>query len=393
MAGTFIAEVTLFDGRNVTRARSVLFDGPRISWVGAHARAPREAMSAVEVQGRDRTLTPGLIDVHVHLAWDGTSDMAAETMGLTDERAAEKAARNLRRHLAAGVTTVRDLGAPSAVICDVAGTTADGNVRVVAAGRALTAPGGHGRGMFAVEVSGPDEIRRAVRDQVADGATAIKLVATGGVVTPGIGVDFTAYSQDELDAAVDEAHRLGVGVAAHAHGAEGIERAIQAGVDSVEHGSQISDDAAEEMKRRGTFHVGTISPGRVMLEHAGEIPDYAAAKSREIAPAREASFRRTVRLGVRHAAGTDAGTPFNVHGALPRELAFMVEWGMGPMDAMRAATANGADLLRLPEVGVIEQGGRADLVLYAGNPCDDIAIAGRPEIIWAGGVAAARRRA
>ena len=387
MASTFVSHVTLFDGRNVSEARSILIEDARIAWVGPHARAPREALAAAEVEGRGRTLIPGLIDAHVHLAWDGTSDMAAETNGLTDERAVGKAARNLRRHLAAGVTTVRDLGAPSAVICDVARTVSRGS-RVVAAGRALTAPGGHGRGMFAVEVSGPDQIRGAVRDQVAAGAAAIKLVATGGVVTPGIGVDFTAFSQDELDAAVDEAHLLGVGVAAHAHGAEGIERAIRAGVDSVEHGSQISDVVAEEMKRRGTFHVGTISPGRVMLDHADEIPDYAAAKSREIAPAREASFRLTARLGVKHATGTDAGTPFNVHGALPRELAFMVEWGMAPFDVMRAATAHGAELLRLPDVGSIEPGTRADLVLYDGNPCEDIAITANPEVVWAGGVAA-----
>jgi imidazolonepropionase-like amidohydrolase len=388
VALSFITHVTLFDGRNVAEARSVLIEDARIYWVGPHARAPREALAAAEVEGRGRTLTPGLIDAHVHLAWDGTSDMAAETEGLTDERAAEKATRNLRRHLAAGVTTVRDLGAPSAVICDVARAAAGGGARVVAAGRALTAPGGHGRGMFAVEVSGPDQIRGAVREQIAAGAAAIKLVATGGVVTPGIGVDFTAFSQEELDAAVDEGHRLGVCVAAHAHGAEGIERAIRAGVDSVEHGSQISDVVAGEMKRRGTFHVGTISPGRVMLDHADEIPDYAAAKSREIAPAREASFRLTVRLGVKHAAGTDAGTPFNVHGTLPRELAYMVEWGMAPVVAMRSATAHGAELLRVPDVGTIEPGMRADLVLYEGNPCEDIAIAARPELVWAGGVGA-----
>jgi imidazolonepropionase-like amidohydrolase len=381
---TFISPVTIFDGSNVAEHRSVLIDDARIVWVGAPDRAPREALSATEIDGRGRTLTPGLIDAHVHLSWDGTADMAAETEGLTDRLAREKAARNLRRHLAAGVTTVRDLGAASTVICDVARDP--GVVSVIAAGRALTAPGGHGKGMFAVEVSGSEAMRAAVREQVAAGAGFIKLVATGGVVTPGIGVDFTAYSQEEQDAAVDEAHRLGVGVAAHAHGAEGIERAVRAGVDSVEHGSQISEDLASEMKRRGTFHVGTILPGRVMLDHAHEIPDYAAAKSREIAPAREASFRRTARLGVRHAAGTDAGTPFNVHGALPQELAYMVEWGMAPIETMRAATLNGAELLRVADAGAIEPGMRADLVMYEGNPCDDIAVVAEPEVVWSGGV-------
>jgi len=335
-----------------------------------------------QVEGHGRTLSPGLMDAHVHLAWDGTSDMAAETQGLTDEVVREKVLRNLLRHLAAGVTTVRDLGAPSVVICDLA---RDAIPRVVAAGRAITAPGGHGSGMFAAEASGPDAMREAVRRQVAAGATVVKLIATGGVVTPGIGVDFTAFAQEELDAAVYEAHGLGVAVAAHAHGAEGIERAILAGVDSIEHGSQISDEMAEEMVHRGTFHVGTISPGRVMLDRADEIPDYAAAKSREIAPAREAAFRRTTRLGVRHAAGTDAGTPLNLHGMLPQELAYMVAWGMAPIDAMRAATANGAELLRLSDVGTIEQDKRADLVLYEGNPCEDIEVAAHPSRVWAAG--------
>ena len=382
MPATYIADVTLFDGRTIHQRIGVLIEDDRIAWVGRHASAPSEARDVARVEGHGRTLSPGLIDAHVHLAWDGTNDMAAESQGMTDEVAREKALRNLRRHLAAGVTTVRDLGAPSTVICDIG---RDGTPRVVAAGRAITAPGGHGSGMFAAEVSGPDEVRDAVRQQVDAGAGVIKLIATGGVVTPGIGVDFTAFSQAELDAAVDEAHRLGVAVAAHAHGAEGIERAIVAGVDSIEHGSQISDEMAEQMKRRGTFHVGTISPGRVMLDRADEIPDYAAAKSREIAPAREASFRRTTRLGVRHAAGTDAGTPFNLHGMLPRELAYMVAWGMTPIDAMRAATANGAELLRLADVGVVEIGKRADLVLYDGNPYEDIEVAAHPSRVWAAG--------
>jgi imidazolonepropionase-like amidohydrolase len=117
---TYVADVTLFDGRTVEPGRGVLFDGDRIRWVGPHVTAPPEAVEADQVDGRGRTLTPGLIDAHVHLAWDGTNDMAEETKGLTDDVARAKAIRNLERHLAAGVTTVRDLGAPSAVICEIA---------------------------------------------------------------------------------------------------------------------------------------------------------------------------------------------------------------------------------------------------------------------------------
>jgi imidazolonepropionase-like amidohydrolase len=241
--------------------------------------------------------------------------------------------------------------------------------------------------MFAAEVQGVEEVRAHVRAQVAAGARAIKVIATGGVVTPGIGVDFTAYSQEELDAAVEEAHAAGVPVAAHAHGEEGTLRSVRAGVDSVEHGSRIDGETLELMQARGTFHVATITPGRVILDRADEVPDYALAKSREIAPAREASFRRTVAAGVRHAAGTDAGTPYNAHGELPRELAYMVEWGMTPLEAMRAATSEGAELLRLPDVGLVEPGRHADLVLYAGNPCEEISVTASPVGVWKRGLA------
>jgi imidazolonepropionase-like amidohydrolase len=328
------------------------------------------------------TLSPGLIDAHVHLAFEGTGSMDDESRDLTDEVARANAVRNLDRHLDAGVTSVRDLGAPSAIICRLSAEGRAGAPVIVAAGRALTIPGGHGRGMFATEVDGVEALRAAVREQVAAGARVIKVIATGGVVTPGIGVDFTAYSQAELDAVVGEAHGLGLTVAAHAHGAEGILRAVRAGVDSIEHGTQIEDAALERMLEGGTFHVATITPGEVLLERADEVPDYALAKAREIAPDREASFRRTVAAGVRHAAGTDAGTPLNVHGTLPRELASMVDWGMPPLDAMRAATAGGAQLLRLPDVGIVEPGRLADLILYRGNPCEDIAVAASPAVVW-----------
>jgi imidazolonepropionase-like amidohydrolase len=382
----YLADVTLFDGTRVRRHAGVLVAHDRIAWVGAHARPPRAAREAREVRGG--FVVPGLIDCHVHLAYDGTADMAAEARGLTDAAARRKAARNLQRHLAAGVTTVRDLGARSAVICAVARAIDAGRVegpRVVAAGRGLTIPGGHGRGMFALEVRGVRELREAVRRQVAGGATVIKLIATGGVVTPGIGVDLAAFTQAELDAAVREAHALGATVAAHAHGAEGIARAVRAGVDSIEHGSRISVEVALEMKRRGIAHCATISPGRVILEHADEVPAYAAEKSREIAPVREASFRRTVRLGVTHVAGTDAGTPFNRHGRLPAELAAMVGWGMRPIQALRAATSNAAALLRLPDLGRVVLGARADLVAYGEDPLDDIGATERPRLVIANG--------
>jgi imidazolonepropionase-like amidohydrolase len=390
---TYIANVTLFDGRTSKARQGVLLDGDRIDWVGAHARAPKAAQSAEAVDGRGRTLTPGLIDCHVHLQFDGGADFAGEAQELTPALAALKAAANLRRHLANGVTTVRDLGGMDAISCEVGRAVDHGLIpgpRVRAAGRALTITGGHGHNVaFAREVDGADAMRKAVREEIRAGATAIKVVATGGVLTPGIGASFTAYTSDELVAAVDEAHSWGRGVAAHAIGAEGILNAVVAGVDSVEHCNYLTAEIAREMKVRGTFRSPTLSAIRGILEHADDVPDYAVAKARQVEGASREAQRRAVRAGIRHVCGTDAGTPFNLHGNAPNELVAMVDWGMTPLTAMRAATANGAELLRIEEAGTVEPGKVADLVLFDEDPLQDIAAVRRPKVVWRSGAIAA----
>lgn len=385
---TYFANVTLFDGRTVRTRAGVLVSDGTVAWVGAHARAPREARAAHEVEGRGKTLAPGLIDCHVHLCFEGLADFEAEARGTTEARATLKAVRNLARHLERGVTTVRDLGGVGAVACEVARAVAEGLVpgpRVVAAGRALTITGGHGHTSFALEVDGPDGVRRAVREQVRAGARVIKLIATGGVLTRGIGVGFTAFTEEELAAGVDEAHKWGFPAAAHAIGAGGVFQAVRAGIDSVEHGSQITAEAARLMKERGTFHVPTISAVRGILDHAEEVPAFAVEKAAAIAEEARDSFRRALRAGVRHACGTDAGTPFNPHGGAPLEVVRMVEWGMTPLRALQAATANAAELLRVPEVGTVEEGKAADLVLYDADPLEQIEAVLKPAMVMKGG--------
>lgn len=372
----YFSNVTVFDGRTLKTRQGVHVAGGTIEWVGAHARAPRVARAAAEVEGAGRTLTPGLIDCHVHLIFDGEADFEGESRGLTPTRAAIKAVRNARRHLRAGVTTVRDLGGLDSVVCEVGLAIDEGltpGPRVLAAGRALTITGGHGHNLgLAREVDSPDDVRRAVREEIKGGARAIKVIATGGVLTPGIDATFTAFTSDELVAAVDEAHKWGRGVAAHAIGAQGILNAVLAGVDSVEHCNQVTVEIAREMKARGTFRSPTLCAIRGMVEHADEVPAYAVKKATALQAESRDGFRRAVREGVRHVCGTDAGTPFNPHGGAPRELVSMVQWGMTPLKAMQAATANGAELLRLPLVGTVEEGREADLVLYEGNPAEEI---------------------
>jgi imidazolonepropionase-like amidohydrolase len=385
--GTYFAEVTLFDGHRVRRKAGVLVADGRIRWVGSHARAPREASTADEVEGRGRTLMPGLIDCHVHLCFDGEPDFVAEAR-VTEPYATVKAVRNAERHLVAGVTTVRDLGGLGAVACEVARAIDDGRIRgprVVASGRALTITGGHGWNTFARQADGPEGLRLAVREEVRAGARSIKVVATGGVLTPGIRVDFVAFSNAEIEAAVDEAHKWGVPIAAHAIGATGIADCVRAGIDSIEHGSQIDERLAREMKERGTFHSATISALEGIVGHPEDVPAYAVEKGRQIIDLARSSFRRAVRAGVRQVCGTDAGTPHNPHGGAAREVARMVEWGLSTPRALEAATANGADLLRLTDVGTVEEGKVADLCMYAADPLDDVSALGSPTMVVRGG--------
>jgi imidazolonepropionase-like amidohydrolase len=390
MAATYLTNLTLFDGRAARTKQGVLVADGVIAWVGPHARAPREARSATEVEGAGRTLTPGLIDCHVHLQFDGGANFEAEGRALTPATAALKAAENLKRHLASGVTTVRDLGGVDAVSCEVGVAVDQGLIpgpRVLAAGRALTITGGHGHNVaIAREVDGADDMRKAVREEIRAGAKVIKIIATGGVLTPGIGATFTAYTLEELTAAVDEAHRWDRSVAAHAIGAEGILNAVRAGVDSIEHGAVITPTIAREMKARGVFRSPTICALRGMVDHADVVPAYAIAKAREIIDVARASHVRAIKAGVPHVCGTDAGTPFNPHGNAPHEVVYMVEWGMAPLAAMRAATANGAELLRIDDTtGTVEAGKTADLVLYDTNPLDDIRGVLEPRTVWKAG--------
>ena len=387
---TYVSNVTLFDGRSAKRNAGVLLSDGTIEWVGAHVRAPRAARSADEVPGRGKTLTPGLIDCHVHLCFDGSADFAAEARELTtDALATVKAVRNAARTLEHGVTTVRDLGGRGDSAIQVARGVELGLIagpRILAAGRALTITGGHGHSIgLAREVDGPDAVRRAVREEIRAGATAIKLIATGGVLTPGISADFTAFTQEELDAAVDEARKWGRVVAAHAIGSTGILQAVRAGVDSIEHGSLMDAAGARLMKERGTFQVPTISALVGIVEHADEVPGYAVEKAREVTATAREAFRRSVRTGVRVACGTDAGTPFNPHGNTTEELVRMVEWGMTPLQAMRSATSNAAELLRLPQVGVVAPGSAADMVLFDANPLEEIDTVRKPAAVWKAG--------
>ncbi|MDE3035040.1 MAG: amidohydrolase family protein [Nitrospirota bacterium] len=368
-----IRNIRIIDGLGqVIERGTVLVRGDRIAAVGA-ARDVAVRRGTPVVDGRGLTALPGLIDCHVHLCLGGEADVVRTVRDESPALTLLKAARFAGLTLAAGVTTVRDLGARDHQIFALKQAQADGLIpgpRILAAGLALCMTGGHAR-FIGREADGPEEILRAVREQVAAGADVIKFIASGGVLTPGTSPDLAQLTQEELAAGMDEARRAGRRVAAHAHGAEGMKNAVRAGAHSIEHATLLDDEAGELMRAHGVFMVPTLSALATTAACGSGcgVPESAVTKARSMKVRHEASFKQALRSGIPIAMGTDAGTPFNYHGENAQELTRMVALGMSPMDAIRSATASAAELLGLTRlVGTLEPGKLADLLLVEGNP-------------------------
>jgi imidazolonepropionase-like amidohydrolase len=387
VATSFVIEADrLIDGTGAAAVASgaVWVEGERVAWCGPIAELPAAAAGAERVRLPGASLLPGLVDAHVHLVASGGPVLSDAAAASPADRMVQTVA-NGHRHLGAGVTLVRDLGAPAdeAIALGRAVDSATlAGPRVRAAGRALTITGGHihylGR-----QCDGADDVRRAVRENLALGATCIKVVATGGVTSQGIDPREAAFTQPELDAAVDEAHRLGLRVAAHAIGGGGVLSALRADVDSIEHGFFLDDASIALFLETGARLVPTFSPVQGILE--GDAAPWVRERLVPAAAQQRASFAAAVSAGVRIAAGTDAGTPGNFHGHLAREVAAMVDGGLDSMLAIRAATAEAADLLDDQERGVVRVGAVADLLAVDGDPTVDITALGRPMATWQSG--------
>jgi imidazolonepropionase-like amidohydrolase len=366
----------VFDGvsEHATEDGAVLVEDGRIASVGSVADLP--AGVGITDLG-DATILPGLIDAHVHLVWSASAEphevVERESRALTALRCANNAALHLR----AGVTTVRDLGATDGLSIDVARAVGLGVLRgprVIAAGRAIAMTGGHGW-FLGREADGAEAVRHAVRSELKAGATCIKLMASGGVYGHAEEPGSPQLTVEELRVAVEEAHKAGRRVAAHAYSIEAIGNALDAGVDSIEHGSFIDRDTAGRMRESGTYLVPTMSVYRAMSERGPELgaPEYIRRKTAEVLEASREAFRLALEAGVPVAAGTDCGAPGHPHGTLPEELMLMVESGASPIQALRFGTSAAADLLGLgDEVGSLEPGKRADLLAVDGDPTSEI---------------------
>jgi imidazolonepropionase-like amidohydrolase len=324
-----------------------------------------------------RTVIPGLINCHTHLCLDGSPDPNSAWVQRSLTENVLVAARHAAKTLQAGVTTVRDLGGWDGVDLGLKKAIHAGLIqgpRMRVSGKVLCMTGGHAHFMGR-EVDGPDEVRKGAREQLKAGADIIKVMATGGVMTPGVEPGSAQLTYEELRAAVEEAQKAGKLTATHAQGTTGIKNAVRAGIDSIEHGFFLDSEAIDMMLARGTFFVPTLAALYHIIEAGLEsgIPEFIIEKAKRTQAAQLDSFQRAYTAGVLIAAGNDGGTPFNTADNLVSELERIVAAGLSPADALATAHSAAAQLLRMSDqIGSIEPGKLADLVVLNADPLADI---------------------
>lgn len=332
---------------------------------------PNDEPAAAQVTLAADSVTPGLINAHVHLEFSGEPNVALLPFVHSPIARTLIAAANARRSLEAGVTTVRDLGGAQSNAIELRDAIAQGShagPTIVPAGRALCMTGGHGH-FIGRETDGPWDARKAVREQRKAGADCIKVIATGGVLTKGAVPGTDQLTHEEMSAAVAEARTHGMRVAAHAIGTSGIKNALRAGVDSIEHGHLLDDEAIELFLTHNVALVPTLAAVTCIFEHAadGTQPDFVVRKATALYAAMRDNIGRAFRAGVTIAGGSDAGTPYNYHHTYAYEVELMnTMLGMSTIQALSAATRVAGELLNV-ESGVLEPGRPADVLLLDGD--------------------------
>ncbi|HEY3134660.1 MAG TPA: amidohydrolase family protein [Blastocatellia bacterium] len=376
--------------------QAILIEGDRIKQVGAFQSIKAPAGARV-VDLSNATVLPGLIDCHTHLTFE-PSHSGYESLGISTPRQALYGAKNAKLTLEAGFTTVRNVGAGGYSDIALRDAINAGDVpgpRIDASGPAIGVTGGHcDESLLAPEFShkgdgvadGVPALMQKTREITKYGADCIKVCASGGVLSKGDSPEATQFSDEEIRAVVIEAHRLGRKVAAHAHGAAGIKQAVLAGVDSIEHGSYIDDEAIRLMKEKGAYLVPTLYLADWFIENYERmrVPDFMVAKAKVVMPAARQNIGRAFKAGVKVAFGTDAAV--YPHGLNAREFAVMVKLGLTPMQSIQAATINAADLLGWSDrVGSIEPGHFADIIAVNGDPTTDVSVLEHVVFVMKGG--------
>jgi imidazolonepropionase-like amidohydrolase len=385
----------LFDGKLNTLVQNavVVVQGDKILDAGSNLPIPADARV---IDLGDATLSPGFMDAHTHLTADFSGNYNQRRLQELDLNVSEQAIRATafaRATVEAGFTTVRDLGSRfvgSHEFVDVAlrNSINKGAIvgpRMLVATKGIGATGGHfdptngfrdflfGRESDFTDgiANGPDEIRKAVRFEVKNGADVIKAAVSGGVLSLGDEVDAPQLTPAEMTALVDESHRLRKKVAVHCHGDQAAHEAIEAGVDSIEHGSFMKPETLTMMKKKGTFLTPTLMASEWIMSKLDNYPPALQAKAKAAYLARSEMFRNAVKMGIKISFGTDAAV--YPHGQNAKEFKLMVDLGMNPIDALKSATANDAELLGIVQkVGTLEKGKLADVIAMPGDPTSDI---------------------
>ena len=400
---TLIHAGNLIDGKSdvIQSKMSIIIDGNQITEVIKGYIPTNNYKNYIDL--KNYTVLPGLMDMHVHFGGEYQSKAEAPTK-VEREMEAILATQHALVTFRSGFTTVRQVGDSGMVAISLRDAINNGKVigpRIFAAGKTIATTGGHadptnGKALddysYPVPeqgvVNGPYEVYTAVRQRYKDGADGIKITVTGGVLSQAKSGDNPQFTQEEVDAVVNAARDYGMWVAVHAHGAEGMKRAIKAGVDSIEHGTFMDDEAMDLMIENGTYYVPTISAGEFVAEKSkidNYFPEIVRPKAASVGPQISGTFAKAYQKGVKIAFGTDAGV--QPHGTNWKEFVYMVKNGMPEMKAIQAATMETAKLLRIDDkLGSIEKGKFADLIAVKGNPIDDISILKDIEIVMKDGV-------
>jgi len=363
------------DGLGLRFARADLL--VRETQIAAISAEPLDAPDATVYDLAGLTIVPGLMNAHAHICLDGSADPDATLRAETPAETAIRSARRLVETINAGVTTIRDVGGPHGVDIALMRMVERGEIvgpRMLASGKVVTMTGGHGWTLMGREADGPAEARKAAREQLKAGARHIKVMATGGMMTPGQRAGAPQLTTEEMAAAIEEAHKAGFKTGAHVESAEGAKNAVLAGIDSVEHGHGTNEEVIDLMIERGTFLVPTILSDIAINERGTEygIPAFVVEKCRPMFESLLRAFELARKAGVPIAAGNDGGAPFVHCGDIAGEIELYVRYGMTPTQALRSATENTAKLFGLCNVGRLEAGYTADLLAVAGDPLQDI---------------------
>jgi imidazolonepropionase-like amidohydrolase len=380
---------------------TIVVEGKKITAVQKGFSAPSGTDKVIDL--KSQTVMPGLTDMHVHLEQETSKGGEIKRYQLNQADIAFDAAKYAKNTLMAGFTSVRDLGG-SGVNIALRNAINRGTVigpRIFTSGRTIATTGGHGDpsngladkltldGQYLTGVvNGVDECRQAVRQRYKEGSDCIKITATGGVLSIAKSGKAPQFTEEEIRAIVETAKDYGYHVAAHAHGAEGIKRAVRGGVTTIEHGTFLDDEGIELMKKNGTYLVATILAGKTVADSA-KIPGYyhplVVPKALETGPIIQATFGKAYKAGVKIAFGTDSGV--SIHGYNAYEFQYMVEAGMPAMEAIKSATITPAEIIGVQkDLGTIEVGKTADIIATEGNPLQDIKMMRKVSFVMKDGV-------